>query len=316
MAAKCIAFVVAHKMLSGGAPSSCKPLCGPDCTGYGTLDSGDCGICTIYPESDRKVVDDATFVTWYPQTNDNGGCHGKVCLACPTKRDVRVTSHTHLFLSSSCTSYVPLPAGAHGAHVNIASGARNVVVIGPGTITSDQWPLELGAPTYLKNVTFALPPGETSNAAVRVSTSGQVQIIAAQAPNFRALVSVYGEHARPLDLHRGSEISGGARDALVGLGHVSGHVTATCTNHSNSVVIQELVGAPHRRMTFTNCNVVNLTKLLGFYGTEYEQMFFDDYNKDLPPWRGVRRAATAAVILGLATFLGYQHTIEEHEKGD
>ena len=316
---KCPAFATAVLyLLAATKDNSCAVHCDAACVGYATVSSTHCAICTVYPVADATIVgSNTTLINYVPQNTENAKCgHSKVCLACPGSRNIKVASHTVVMLSQSCSIYTPMKRESQGAHLTVKRGARHVTIVGPGTVTSDTWPLHFGTPLSIINVTFRpQDDGSGRGVALAVTTHGKVNIHG-HAPKFRALASVYGLRARPVRMARGSTITGTAGDAVVGLGHVSGHLNVTCNDNTSYVVMQELVRTEPKHITFVGCTQINLTKLLGFYGTEYEQMLFGDYGKENPPWRAVWTTFALVLTLVLVVVLEKQPAIEaEHEDG-
>lgn len=264
---------------------------------------------------------DLPFLSWTPQQEDHRGCQSNnQCLACPRLTNITVASNTQVLLSKACTHYVPHNNFKEFAvHLSVVPGAKNVKIIGRGTVTSDTWPLSFRAPLFVGSTTntnadpsnadnIVFKADQLTTSAIQVTSGGLVQV-SATAPNFRTLVVVAGMRAIPLRLKKKSYIAGHAREAIVGLGHVSGHVSLMCTsNATQHYVVQEIRRNRINVVTSDKypCTEVNLTRLLGFYGSEYEEMFYDDYNRDNPPWRAVKIAGTVAVVLGLVLLFSNQ----------
>lgn len=304
-------------LLAATKDNSCAVHCDAACVGYATVDSTHCAVCTVHPVASATIAKNVTFTNYVPQNTENAKCtHSKVCLACPGSRNIEVASHTVVMLSQSCSVYTPMKPESRGAHLTVKRGAHHVTIVGPGTVTSNTWPLHFGTPLSIQDVTFR-PQDDDSDrgAALAVTTHGKVNILG-HALKFRALASVYGLRARPVKMARGSTIEGTAGDAVVGLGHVSGHLDVTCHDNTSYVVMQELVRTEPKHITFDKCTQINLTKLLGFYGTEYEQMLFGDYGKENPPWRAVWTTFALVLTLVLVIILEKQPAIEaEHKDG-
>ena len=315
---QCIAFAIVYAVATI-KQKSCSVHCDTSCTGYGPVNATHCAICVMHVDPPAVATADVAFAQFIPRSTYSGGCtSNKVCLACPQHRSVSVSSNTRVYLSKSCNVYTPLNPGDPGAHLTLSPGAKNVVIVGPGTVTSDTWPLNIGTPLRIANVTFAPPPDSVhiNGPAVTVTSHGVVDIIG-HAPLFRVLVSVYGLHARPVRMHSGSQIMGTARDALAGLGHVSGKLALECVDNTSYVVMQELPRDDHRKITLgETCIEINLSKLLGFYGSEYEQMLFNDYDKHKPPWKAVKIATFIVAILTVAILLGRQPEYENKRLED
>lgn len=314
-----------------GPMQQCEVRCDGTCSGYGDLNDTHCAVCTIDPRESPVMTGTelatATFVEWNPQTKNHKGCQSNdQCLACPQATNITVKSRTHVMLSTTCTHYNPHESATDfSVHLNVIPGASDVKISGQGTITSNVWPLELNPPLRIgtkltskerneitvPEVMFSLPESITERSAVQITESGKVHV-SAFAPQFKTLVVVAGMHARPLRLHSSSYVEGFAMEALVGFGHVTGHIEIACLNTSTTqhYVVQEVVQDKIKvtQNPHAPCTEINLTRLLGFYGTAYEQRYFDDEGVDDPPWREVRYAATIAGLLLLVLFLGNQPT--------
>ena len=310
----CAAGLVVAYMSINTTP--CAVRCDALCYGYGQINASWCGVC-ISPNDPQPTAvpgDSVKFTSFTPQAEDNGGCtRNNVCLACPGHRTIHVASHTTVQLSGSCTAYTPLAPDEFGAHLIVDSGATDVKIIGPGTVQSAVFPLSFVPPVFIHNVTFAPVGAGMLSTAITVTSPGLVVIDEVHAPNFRALASIYGLQAKPLVLSAHSKISGTAAYVLAGLGHVSGYLDVTC-RANEIVVLQELYSSrtDGRQITTANCNLINLTALLGFYGVEYERMLFNDYDTIRPPWRAVRIAVVIASMLVLILLLGWQGNLADN----
>ena len=323
--------LVAYRL---GPMQQCKVRCDGTCSGYGDLNDTHCAVCTVDPrESPTLDFGNASFVEWVPQTKSHKGCQSNnQCLACPQLKTLRVRSNTHVLLSKSCTHYDPHDdPSMFDVKLDVVPGARNVRIVGKGTVTSDVWPLQLRPPLLIGNkvrrndfeshdpeVLFALQEDQKASAAVRITEKGKVRVSAA-APQFKVLIVIAGMKAKPLELHKASYIEGYAGEAIAGLGHVTGSLKLACLNESGSnasvpnqhYVIQELMKDTVKITPVPDapCTDVNLTRLLGYYGSEYEELFYDDEGTDVPPWREVRTAATVAIVLLLVLFMSNQPDI-------
>lgn len=322
--------LVAYRL---GPAQQCAVRCDAACQGYGDINATHCALCTADPRDsptiDGTEFENTTFSEWVPQTKQHAGCHASgQCLACPAQQNITVTSNTKVYLSSKCTHFSPHGANTSGfaVRLNVVPGARNVEIHGRGTILSDTWPLAFGTPLLIAGgdlgadaeptIVFSPPGNATGTAAIQVTSAGKVQVVAA-APRFRTLVIVAGMNAGPIKIHKDSYVQGYAREAIAGLGHVTGHITLACLNATGvganvaggqHYVVQEI---RHDQVKValepgTQCTEINLARLLGFYGAEYEQMFFDDYDRDDPPWRAVRIAGTVAATLVTVLLLNNQ----------
>lgn len=328
-------FLVVYNI---GPPQQCEVRCDGTCSGYGDINNTHCALCTIDPQDSPTVTEENLeniyFKTWNKQTKKHAGCRSNdQCLVCQESQSIKITSNTKLLLSQYCTHYFPhdLPQNL-SVHIDVVPGAKNVKIIGKGTLISQTWPITFNPPLLIGNslhknlisssdnpgIVFANKNDKTETNAITIANEGKIQI-SAFAPNFRTMVIVAGFKATPIKLHKHSFIEGAAKESLVGLGHVTGHVTLLCINSHNSTqhyVVQEIRRDKVIVTTDPNklCKEVNLTKLLGFYGTEYEEMFYDDFEEDEPPWKEVRIAATVSIVLLATLFLSNQPQFDSSKK--